>query len=263
MVLEKAWAKIFGGYKTIEAGLQSEVFKAITQAPVSVFDHGSEDEVNLWDMLATATQKKEPVGAATGPNPPFGIIGGHAYGVLGVGQHTSNDNQVFPKAVHMYNPHHADHYKGSIPNEMEDDGSFWCTFAEYKQAFTITAIAHVVSDAVVSYTTINKDKLTLLEFEMIGDEPFAVQLEWPSERLLRGCGHHIRPKFTLAVAKTGSLTETRQIHSKTRPYMNNARADLPGGKGTYVVVVHATFPNIKALENFTLNVYSKEQTRIK
>ena len=33
LILEKAWAKLFGNYEKIEAGLPSEALKALTGAP--------------------------------------------------------------------------------------------------------------------------------------------------------------------------------------------------------------------------------------
>ena len=50
LILEKAWAKLFGSYERIEAGLAREALKSLTAAPTSVvWTDCPEDE--LWDTV--------------------------------------------------------------------------------------------------------------------------------------------------------------------------------------------------------------------
>ena len=43
MILEKAWAKIYGGYANIEAGFTSEALSDLTGAPTTVYTTDDED----------------------------------------------------------------------------------------------------------------------------------------------------------------------------------------------------------------------------
>jgi hypothetical protein len=256
LVLEKSWAKLFGDYKTIEAGLQSEVFKAITQAPVETYMHNKVDKNVLWNKLVEGTTNKYPMGGTTPTNPPgnIGVIGGHAYALLGAFAYSS-----FPQTIQLFNPHHKDHYKGVIPNANLKDGSFYLTLDEYLESYDMSFIAHVIDGAKVSHKVIQKDTTLALEFTMTTDAPFAVQLEWASKRLLKGCGW-LSPKFTMLVAKAGDLTSAVQAEKGIQ--MTNARADMPGGSGTYYVFVRGTFPKVTVLQEMVVNTYGTESPTI-
>jgi hypothetical protein len=254
--LEKSWAKLFGDYKTIEAGLQSEVFKAITQAPVDSIRNNKvtsyQEKQSFWNKLVSGTTNKFPMGATTPTNPPggLGVIGGHAYALLGA---FAIDG--FPQVVQLFNPHHKDHYKGVVPNAKKSDGSFFLTLDEYLTAYDFTFIAHVISGAKFSHKVIQKDTTMALEFTMTGDAPFSVQLEWASKRLLKGCGY-LNPNFVMLVAKAGDLQSATEA---VKPMMHtNARVHMSGGSGKYYVFVRGTFPTVTALQEMVVNIYGTE-----
>jgi len=259
LVLEKAWAKLFGGYKSIEGGNQNEVIKAMTQAPVDFYNPPKmwDKKDQFWSKLVTATSNKWVIGAGTPNTPPgnIGVMGGHAYAVLGAYFYSER----FPRVLHLFNPHHNDKYNGEIPNEEKSDGSFYVTLDEFITAFDTTFIGKVVSGAKVSHKVIQKDTNMALEFTMIGDDPFAVQLDWPSSRILKGCGS-TSPKFKLLVAKAGDLPTTTE--AMIRGGSSSARADMSGGSGKYYVFVRGTFPTVKVLNEMVVNIYGKEAPTI-
>ena len=50
LILEKAWAKLFGSYERIEAGLTREALRSLTGAPTAViWTDCPEDE--LWEEV--------------------------------------------------------------------------------------------------------------------------------------------------------------------------------------------------------------------
>lgn len=64
MLLEKAWAKVFGSYQRIESGTAGEVMKPLTGCPTKFFIH---DEVNmnkLWKTLLKADKEGMPMACA-------------------------------------------------------------------------------------------------------------------------------------------------------------------------------------------------------
>jgi len=261
LVLEKTWAKLFGDYKTIESGLQSEVFKAITQAPVNVYSHNKvvswQDKENFWNKLVAGTSNKFPMGAITPGTPPgnIGVMGGHAYAVLGAYQYGG-----FPRALKLYNPHHKDKYKGVIPNSEKTDGSFFLTLDEFLNSYSTSMIAHVVSGAKLSHKVIQKDTTMVLEFTMTSDAAFAVQLEWASKRLLKGCGYQ-NPKFVMLVAKADNL-QSAIVATKQSSQRTNAAAHMPGGYGKYYIFVRGTFPTVTVLQEMVVNIYGTEAPTI-
>lgn len=265
LVLEKAWAKLFGDYKTIEAGLQRDVFQALTQAPIERFSHSqttTTDAKNaLWNKIVAGTSEKLPMGTDTASTPPgnIGVVGGHAYVLLGAFGHTSADGTYYPQTLQIFNPHHNDRYTGAIPNPDKNDGSFYITFDEYLISFSSTTIANVITGAQLSHTVIPKDTAMALEFTMSGDSPFAVQLEWANKRLLKGCGV-LNPKYAMLVANAGALTSPTAASNPSGG--TNARADMVGGSGKYYVFATGSFPTMTVLQEFIVNIYGKEAPTI-
>merc|ERR1719375_174865 len=148
-------------------------------------------------------------------------------------------------------------YKGVLPNHDKDDGTFYCTLDEFLETFDVIDIAEVKAGAVVSAVALStaKQSMVALEFKMASDKPFAVQLEWPNSRFLKACeGGTLDPTFTVLVAKKDSLTAKRQM-PPTKSQMSNARLNMPGGSGVYVVFVSVDFPKGQWLEEYVVNVY--------
>jgi calpain-15 len=55
MLLEKAWAKIFGSYMRIEGGQAGEALPALTGAPATVINHKEEHSLDLlWKKIKEA-----------------------------------------------------------------------------------------------------------------------------------------------------------------------------------------------------------------
>lgn len=63
MLLEKAWAKVFGSYQRIEGGQAGEALPALTGAPTTVLDHEETNDVEkLWTKISYADRKNYVIG---------------------------------------------------------------------------------------------------------------------------------------------------------------------------------------------------------
>jgi len=176
-------------------------------------------------------------------------------------------SEQFPEAVKIYNPWGANWYTGAIPNQKHNDGIFHVTLDEFHKYFSSTDIAEVRKGAVVSPIVLQtKTQGTVaLEFEMKSNDPFAVQLEWPTWRfydpglpdgITTGC--EVRPDGMAAAAKVESITEYKPL--KPASYYTNSPSNVitrfEGGAGKYVIYVEITFPVSKSwLKEFVVNVY--------
>ena len=58
MILEKAWAKIHGGYLNIESGLTREALRDLTGASCETFFTNKMEADLLWEKLLGAFLKK-------------------------------------------------------------------------------------------------------------------------------------------------------------------------------------------------------------
>eukprot|EP00929_Paragymnodinium_shiwhaense_P080229 TRINITY_DN41820_c0_g1_i1.p1 TRINITY_DN41820_c0_g1~~TRINITY_DN41820_c0_g1_i1.p1 ORF type:complete len:1342 (-),score=348.79 TRINITY_DN41820_c0_g1_i1:27-4052(-) len=263
LILEKAWAKIYGSYKSIEAGLPREVFKAITQAPVDVITPAEEDRTELWKKLTEATNKQYAMGASTSPaGNNVGIYPGHAYAVMGA----SVFSDKFPQAVQLFNPHGADIYQGEIPNEDKSDGFFYCTLEEFQQSFTSMSIARIQTGAKVAEYAVEQWQpsrsgggvvaMVALEFETKSPGEFAVMVNWPNQRLVRGCSMQ-NPVATMAVAAADLKNYSLAFQPDAQ--MTNLRVDVATGPGRYVVYAGIWFPEISgSVDGVTVNYYGPD-----
>lgn len=62
MILEKAWAKVFGSYQRIEAGTAGEAMYPMSGRPHKFFIHANVlNKDKLWDRILSAEQKNFPM----------------------------------------------------------------------------------------------------------------------------------------------------------------------------------------------------------
>lgn len=273
-LIEKAYAKLFGGYKSLEGGFGGDVFKSVMQSPVSGYSHASISKMDLYHKIKEGEQHKYIMGTGTNDDgctydsskeakrKAIGIACGHAFTVLGAVKHSAE----FPEAVKIYNPWGANWYKGAISNQDQSDGIFHVTLDEFHQYWESTDIAEARQGAVVSPMILETQtqERVALEFEMQSNDPFTVQLEWPTWRFYNpgqgegktnGC--QINPSVLVAVAKSESLADYVELQvANYDGEVSNYRASLPGGAGTYVIYVDVSFPVAKSwLKEFVINAY--------
>lgn len=264
LLLEKAWAKIFGSFWSVKGGQSRDAFKAITQAPIELInlDESNLDKAMVWMKFKDANVgvSNFPLTASIRHSNNYNLPFPHAYSILEV----SEDYNGHGRAVHLNNPWGTrSRYCGSIPNDQKK-GSFWMTFDEFVDGYSEAFIAKVRKNYFLTWETLPLNSGTttaVLEFEMKDDLPFSVQLEWPSDRYteVAGCAE-LAPRFSMGVAKEGDL-KNAVFATKGRSLMSNARADL-AGKGKYVVFVTTAFPNGAWLKDVVVNVYAAERPTI-
>ena len=62
LILEKAWAKVFGSYQRIEAGTAGEAMYPLSGRPHKYFIHSNLRNLDkLWDKILAADQKNYPM----------------------------------------------------------------------------------------------------------------------------------------------------------------------------------------------------------
>jgi Calpain family cysteine protease len=91
MLLEKAWAKVHGGYNNIAAGLTREALHDLTGAPaITFFTQGGATPDFIWNTILEGEAKNFIMAASTDDimqgrddmDSKIGIVGSHAYAML-------------------------------------------------------------------------------------------------------------------------------------------------------------------------------------
>ena len=82
--IEKAFAKMMGNYEQIGGGWQAESWRILNGAPTRFFTMAgiNFDANTAWNTISDAINNGFLVGVDTSSNPPFGLVGGHAYSVI-------------------------------------------------------------------------------------------------------------------------------------------------------------------------------------
>eukprot|EP00401_Gymnodinium_catenatum_P043134 CAMPEP_0117600936 /NCGR_PEP_ID=MMETSP0784-20121206/76762_1 /TAXON_ID=39447 /ORGANISM="" /LENGTH=219 /DNA_ID=CAMNT_0005403619 /DNA_START=221 /DNA_END=880 /DNA_ORIENTATION=+ len=138
------------------------------------------------------------------------------------------------------------------------------TWQEFVDSFQHTTIAVMIADyqttsmVIESPSTEQTIMSAIMILEVKDDEPFFVNLEWPSVRMLQGCPE-IRPIFTIGMARIdaehGTLQE-RNLALKSSYSMTNARIRGTDGKGMYIIFIYAEFPDAQWLEEITFTTFA-------
>lgn len=88
MLIEKAYAKVFGSYEIIESGLTGVGLNALTGAPFEYLCKDSKNKVDAnsaWDFISTHTSMNHILVGSTENNDRngnLGLVSTHAYTIL-------------------------------------------------------------------------------------------------------------------------------------------------------------------------------------
>lgn len=133
LVIEKAYAKLDGGYQRVGVGgSPCTIWQALTGKAGAMTANLVEGQGSLFRKLQTALNEKRPVAASTAPilknYEGTGLSKGHVYAILGVSE---KDGQRF---VTLRNPWgHTEPGK-----DGKDDGVFTMPLAEFKKQFAFS-----------------------------------------------------------------------------------------------------------------------------
>jgi len=152
MILEKIWAKMYGGYANIEGGWAREVLNELTGAPCTSF---TPTYPHLFEEILKATKFEWVMTAASGvgsgdhsKKSDNGISHNHLYSLLR--GHELNYNNKKVKLVQLRNPwghtewkgEWGDNWNGWTPElkgilkvENKEDGIFFMPFEEFLKEF--------------------------------------------------------------------------------------------------------------------------------
>ena len=163
LLLEKAWAKRFGSYWVIDAGLTEDALRDLTGGPCEAID--IEDET-LWEKVHSANAKDYIMTAgSTGDEgcgdlvSEVGLISLHAYAIINAQEVKTKRGSE--KLLNIRNPWGGTEWTGDWSDssslwtpeikkklgwEDRDDGSFWMSFEDFKYYFSGVTICRVHDD---------------------------------------------------------------------------------------------------------------------
>ena len=163
LILEKAWAKINGGYALIIAGWPSDPLVALTGFPCQKIHNSEESIEDLWISICGSDKENEIMCCNTTSNPDIqkqGLIVNHAYTLISAKQKDYENNyKKSIKLVKLRNPWGYKEWIGKFSDNSElwtddlkeyfsgvskDDGTFYMAIDDYHRFFSNTQICHIV-----------------------------------------------------------------------------------------------------------------------
>ncbi|GAB1607463.1 calpain-9-like isoform X4 [Argonauta hians] len=172
-LLEKAYAKMNGGYEALKGGNSSEAMEDFTGGVTEMFDL-REAPNNLFQIMMKAFQRSSLMGCSIDADPnqleaklSNGLICGHAYSITCckfVEIETPNKKGKIPM-VRIRNPWGESEWKGAWSDESdewrfisqqerneiglvyEDDGEFWMSFKDFVSNFQKMEICNLAPDS--------------------------------------------------------------------------------------------------------------------
>ena len=182
LLLEKAFAKLYGNYWNIDGGYQSEALYALTGAPTKYFsqkENGIHPLEQIWLFVTGSLQNRFIVTAATRSesqiinNQSMGIVSNHAYALLDAREVTLANGKK-EKLIKMRNPWGRHEWKGdwgdNSPNwtpdlkrqlnhdAKESDGIFWISLLDFDTHFDSICTCEVHDDYYFSFIRLGENK---------------------------------------------------------------------------------------------------------
>ena len=177
MLLEKAWAKINGGYINITGGYASEVLSVFTSFPIETFDLLIKDIDIIWKDLKKAFEDGHIITCCSkfdNEIEKYGLVSGHTFTVTNLVE--GYVNKKYTRLIRLRNPwgykewigDWSDHSKLwteeakkelNINLHIEDDGEFFMSFEDFFKYFLVVDVCRVTNPQCVKSFKISYDKV--------------------------------------------------------------------------------------------------------
>jgi calpain-15 len=183
MILEKAWAKVYGSYERIERGTSNGALRDLTGAPTVTYKF----EDGTWDAILEGVKNEFIVCAAAGSNKAsqqilegIGLIGNLTYAVIHAQEvQAGRDGTV--RLVKLRNPWSNAEWQGDWSDSSSKwtpqlkkllnftdaaDGTFWMSFDDFKDYFSTVTICRINDTFTYKSLKVKQSKVNYLVFDI-------------------------------------------------------------------------------------------------
>ena len=274
MLLEKAWAKVNGGYANIISGLPCEALEVLTGIGSLIYDLKNLDNEDIEEYkyeivknVQLADQNNSLISCSTTSDPNIekvGLVEGHAYTLISFNKiQTSQGKEVY--LFRIRNPWSQGEWTGDLSDksklwdtkaksqvqfENKDEGIFFMNDADFFKYFTHVEICYTFFDSeVVSYVIEGDENLknaSVFNVQTEGDGFLSVSIpreNWRANRTLRD---KILPTHISIVQydpNAKSRLKTFSNYNGTFESFRNCTLNVKVTKGNYLIYVYRDFDN--------------------
>ena len=238
LVIEKAWAKVFGSYQRIEGGSAGEALYPLTGSPQTQFYHDEITDLDgFWERLYASDRKKMPMCCCTYSQADnqvtrrqiqeAGLQDCHAYSLIGA-KIVTNADLVEHRLLKIRNPYGMKEWNGDwsdksrkwtvktreqVNCEDREDGCFFISLEDFIKFFTRTTICYYVDNYednfVVDQHEVGQWAMVKFTLERDNPNPLCLSVDQISERFLDRArdGGYLAPPIRLILTKLQSQIE--------------------------------------------------------
>jgi len=194
-IIEKAWAKVNGGYMYINAGSPTEVLEAMTSFPIIEQNHTSDNfnNIDFWKILIEGTEKKwmmTCICPSSNEADELGLPTGHVYTFIEARESIVDGTNY--KLARLRNPWGSISWKGKFNdndkvwtetmltafhyNKDSDTGDFWMDYQDYCRIFIETEICKTMHFSASKSLKLPKNVPMVYEFQISVDSEVFFQV---------------------------------------------------------------------------------------
>ena len=286
MLLEKAWAKVNGGYANIISGLPCEALEFLTGLGSLAFDTenlSDEDDLNEYKYeiiknVQIADKNNCLISCSTSSNPNIekvGLVDGHAYTLVSFHQiKTSQGKTVYlfrirnPWSQGEWNGDWSDKSKlwddkakSQVNFQKKEDGIFFMNDTDFFKYFTHVEICYILYDSIsATYTITGNENLknaSVFNIETEGEGFLSVSVLRKSWRANRELRDKILPTHISVVKcdpKPKSRLKTFSDYNGTFESYQTCAINVKVTKGNYLVYVLRDLDHAEFTPDPTMNV---------
>jgi hypothetical protein len=279
MLLEKAWAKINGGYLNITGGYASEVLSVFTSFPIETFDLLIKDIDIIWKKLKNAFEDGHIITCCSkfdNEIEKYGLISGHTFTVTNLVEGNINDQYI--RLIRLRNPwgykewtgkwsDHSELWTEEAKKELnvnlniEDDGEFYMSFEDFFNYFLVVDVCRVTNPQCVKSFKIPFNYVyfpNVFELQIFNKTHIIISALKKNYRFHRTIAPNSELVITLIlIKKTNDKTSEKKFQyiDSTKKNEGNPFLDLELTVGYYLLYVHCNYDNATYDKIRKVNMY--------
>ena len=285
MLLEKAWAKVNGGYANIISGLPCEALEFLTGLGSLSYDteNMDADDINEYKNeivknVQIADQNNCLISCSTSSNPQIekvGLVEGHAYTLISFTQITTSQG----KKVYLFkirNPWSQGEWNGDwsdksslwdskaksqVQFQNKEDGVFFMSDTDFFKYFKHVEICYILYDSIsVTYTIEGEENLkdaSVFNIQTEGEGFLSVSVLRKSWRANRELRDKILPTHISIVKydpKPKNRLKTFSDYNGTFESFQTCALNVKVVKGNYLIYVYRDLDNAQFVPDKTMDV---------
>jgi calpain-15 len=298
MLIEKAYAKLYGGYDNINRGSVCEAICDLTGAPVADFSFDKNSAEGHWSKIMEADKKKYIMGCQSSDflksktdsvDPVTGLSGKHAYSLIGAFELVTEDGRKRvlregeksspqnTRLLLLRNPWGRDEWKLDWSDNSSEwtealrsevgyepkagDGLFMFPFDRFGDYFSSYQVCYYEDDFFYSAQKFESNPVdpTILRFELKKAGTYYFSLHQMNKRLFKASQQYTYSNLTMFIA--------REVNDKLfiyKGFRNDEVKDLfiesECEPGTYIAYILT--PWRRKVNMFGFSIYGTEETEI-